>query len=272
MTSSVIRTDSVLVRGPVGDLFIYRVHPSIPVRDVPIVFLHPVNLSGHCWTPVAERLDDFDSIVMDSRGHGRSHLQGPFGVEDYAADVVAIVQALELRAIHLVGASLGGSIACAAAAALPDVVRSLIAVGASLEPADAESLKRLAEWRASGSTADLFDSFLEQEVQHGLPASLAAEARRQVGLETRGSETIKDITWNAFAEDARRFAKLVRCPTLVLTGEHDESCPPEMGARMAHAMGAPFEILPGLGHLPMLQAPALLAERLSRFLNGVAAA
>jgi pimeloyl-ACP methyl ester carboxylesterase len=246
-------------------------HRNSAAADAPaLVFLHPVNLTGQCWIDVAERMRDFFCVLIDSRGHGESHMNGPFGIDNYAADVLAVVEALELRAIHLVGASLGGSIACAVAAAIPDAVRSLAALGASLEPADPDSLAALAEWRAAGVTADLFDDFLQQEVRHGLLPHIAAEARRQVGLDARGSDLIKDITWHAFAEDARRYAKSIHCPALILTGEHDDSCPPAAGERMAAALSAPFEILPGLGHLPMMQAPALVADRLTRFIQGVA--
>jgi pimeloyl-ACP methyl ester carboxylesterase len=240
--------------------------PGAPV----IVFLHPVNLTGECWIGVAAHMRDFFCVLIDSRGHGRSHRNGPFGIDDYAADVLAVIGAFEFRAVHLAGASLGGSIACAVAAALPDVVRSLAALGASLEAADADSLAALAEWRAGGETAELFDSFLAEEVRHGLPAHVAAEARCQVGLDARGSDLIKSITWNAFAEDARRYAKPLHCPALILTGEHDDSCPPAAGARMAAALGAPFEILPGLGHLAMMQAPSVVADRLTRFIHGAA--
>jgi pimeloyl-ACP methyl ester carboxylesterase len=211
---------------------------------------------------------DVPCVLIDSRGHGSSHMNGPFAIANYAADVVAVVGALKLSAIHLAGASLGGSIACAVAAAIPDAVRSLAAFGASLEPADAESLASLAEWRASGRTADLFDAFLDDEVRQGLPPALAAEARRQLGLDTRSDGLIKDITWNAFAEDARHYAQGVRCPALVINGEHDRSCPPDTGARMAVALGASFELLPGVGHLLMLQSPDLLAQRLTRFIHG----
>jgi len=251
-------------------VFVRLVQRNSGAADTALLFLHPVNLTGQCWVGVAERMRDFLCVLIDSRGHGCSHMNGPFGIDDYAADVMAVVEAFELRAIHLAGASLGGSVACAVAAAIPDAVQSLAALGASLEPADPDSLAALAEWRAAGATADLFDGFLEQEVRHGLPVGVAAEARRQVGLDARDSDLIKDITWNAFAEDARRYAGRIHCPALVLTGEHDESCPPAAGARMAAALGAPFEILPGLGHLAMMQAPALVAERLTRFIHGAA--
>ena len=238
-------------------------------KDVDVVLLHPVNLTARCWMPVAGRLGDFNRVLIDSRGHGRSHMNGPFGIDDYAADVRAVIETLGLRAIHIVGASLGGSIACAVAAALPETVKSLVALGASLEPANPESLARLEHWREAGAVAELFDAFLEQEVSHGLSPSAAADARRQIGLDTRREDLIRDITWNAFAEDARRYAGSVHCPALVLTGEHDESCPPATGERMAAALGAPFEILPGLGHLPMMQAPELVAGRLVQFIDGV---
>ena len=236
--------------------------------DTHVVLLHPVNLTARCWMPVASRLGDFNRVLIDSRGHGRSHMNGPFSVGDYAADVRAVIEALGLCAIHIIGASLGGSIACAVAAALPGTVKSLVAVGASLEPADPESLARLKHWCEAGAAAELFDAFLEQEVSHGLSPSVAADARRQVGLDTRREELIKNITWHAFAEDARRYARGVRCPALVLTGEHDESCPPATGERMAAALDAPFEILHGLGHLPMMQAPWLVADRLAKFMGG----
>jgi 3-oxoadipate enol-lactonase len=234
-----------------------------------VVYLHPVNLTARCWMPVASRMGEFNRVLIDSRGHGRSHMNGPFGIDDYAADVRAVVETLGLPEIHIVGASLGGSIACAVAASLPETVKSLVAVGASLEPADPDALARLEHWREAEAAAELFDEFLEQEVSHGLSPSVAADARRQVGLDTRRAELIKVITWSAFAEDARSYASSVRCPALILTGEHDESCPPDTGERMAAALGAPFEILPGLGHLAMMQAPSIVSGRLARFIGEV---
>jgi 3-oxoadipate enol-lactonase len=259
--------ETMQVEGPAGHLCVKRMHPGMNDIAPPavVVFLHPVNLTAQCWVPVAQRLRDVSCVLIDSRGHGRSHMNGSFDIEDYSADVVAVLEALELRFVHLVGGSLGGTVACAVAAGMPDRVRSLAALGSSLEPAEPDELAALEQWREAGITSNLFYAFLEAEMQHGLSPTLAADARRQVGLEARSSELIKNITWSAFAADARRYAPAVRCPALVLTGEHDASCPPATGARMAAALGARFEILPGLGHLAMMQAPVAIAERLTRF-------
>ena len=78
------------------------------ISETHVVLLHPVNLTSRCWLPVASRLGDFHRVLIDSRGHGRSHMNGPFGIDDYAADVLAVIEALGLREIHIVGASLGG--------------------------------------------------------------------------------------------------------------------------------------------------------------------
>ncbi len=80
---------------------------------------------------------------------------------------------------------------------------------------------------------------------------------------------LPSITLSAFAEDARHYANGVTCPAHVITGEFDESCPLAAGERMAAALNAPFETLPALGHLAMMQAPAVIARKLTQFISGV---
>ena len=234
---------------------------------VPILFLHPVNLTARCWWPVARLMPEFRRVLLDSRGHGDSHRNAPFAIADFAADVCAVIETLNLSRLHLVGASLGGSIACAVAATMPDRVQSLVALGASLEPADSQTLTRLIEWQQGGATAEMFETFLAREVAQGLAPSVAAEAKRQIGLDQRDPALIKRITVNAFAEDAQRYAPGVSCRALVLTGEFDESCPPETGQRMAAAIRGRFELLPGLGHLAMMQAPHIIVRKLIDFIE-----
>jgi len=266
------RLQSVQISGPAGPLALFvldsEVHASGPPRD-PVLFLHPTNLNARCWLPVARLLPAHRRVLLDSRGHGGSHMNGPFQIADYAVDVCAVMDALELNRSHLVGGSLGGSIACAVAAGNPQRVASVIALGATLEPADAETLRRLDQGLRAGSIEQLFAELLEHEVSNGLEPEVAAEVRRQLGLDRRAPELIRDITLSAFSADARMFAESMICPAYVLTGEFDDSCPPAAGERMAEAIDARFEVLPALGHLAMMQAPHVVADKFSRFIREV---
>lgn len=60
----------------------------------------------------------------------------------------------------------------------------------------------------------------------------------------------------------------IRCPTAILWGEDDPWIPVERG-RALHALmpRATFDILPGVGHLPQLESPSAVLEKVSRFLR-----
>ena len=76
----------------------------------PVVLLHGLTGSGACWTPLARALAaEFDVLMPDARGHGASSTppQG-YRYEDYARDVVGLVQGLGLAAPVLLGHSMGG--------------------------------------------------------------------------------------------------------------------------------------------------------------------
>jgi 3-oxoadipate enol-lactonase len=261
------------VWGPAGPLALTVLAPSpsaIAPRPIPILFLHPTNLCGRCWLPVARLLPEYRKFLLDSRGHGSSHQEGSFRIADYAADVLAVLDELEIRRVHLAGGSLGGSIACAVAQAYPGRVASVFALGAALEPADAETLVRLERGLRADSIEQTFRAFLAHEISSGLAPETAADAGRQLGLGSRSPDMIRRITLSAFSEDARPYAQGVTCRAYVLSGEYDDSCPPDAGRRMALALGARFELLPATGHLAMLQSPRAVAEKFANFLDEVA--
>lgn len=235
-----------------------------------VLFLHPVNLSAQCWLPVARLLPDYLRVLPDSRGHGASHMSGPFRLVDYAADARAVLASLEIERAHLVGGSLGGAIACAVAAALPACAVSVVAIGSTLEPADTQMLDELARGlRSPALQRQLFRDLLQRDVARGLDAAVADDAFRQLALDQRSADVIREVTLNAFGEDARDYAPQVICPALVMTGALDDACPPEAGKRMADSLRGRFEVLPSLGHLAMMQGPRTVAERLAGFIREV---
>jgi N-formylmaleamate deformylase len=94
----------------------------------PLVLLHGLTGNGACWTPLARALkDEFDIVMPDARGHGNS-TKPPNGYryEDYASDVVGLMQGLGLIAPILLGHSMGGMTAALVASQIGAAIRAVV--------------------------------------------------------------------------------------------------------------------------------------------------
>jgi pimeloyl-ACP methyl ester carboxylesterase len=97
----------------------------------PLVLLHGGAAHAHWWDHIAPILaHNYRVIALDLRGHGDSAWTIPaaYEIDDYVADVAALVDTLELAPMTLLGHSLGGLITLAYAIAQPQLLRGLIVV------------------------------------------------------------------------------------------------------------------------------------------------
>ena len=94
----------------------------------PLVLAHGFSDDGPCWTPVAEALAaDFDVVMLDARGHGRSDApEGGYDPATQAADLAGAVSALGLRRPPVLGHSMGAATALALAGLRPDVPGAIL--------------------------------------------------------------------------------------------------------------------------------------------------
>jgi pimeloyl-ACP methyl ester carboxylesterase len=68
--------------------------------------------------------------------------------------------------------------------------------------------------------------------------------------------------------DSRPILALIRCPTLVLTGDEDNTIPNSLSNEMADGIrGAKLRILPDCGHLPQVEQPQATADALIEWLR-----
>ena len=94
----------------------------------PLVLLHGLTGSGACWSPLARELEDeYDIVMPDARGHGCSStpLHG-YRYEDYARDVVGLIQGLGLVTPVVLGHSMGGMTAAVVASQVGAALRGVI--------------------------------------------------------------------------------------------------------------------------------------------------
>jgi N-formylmaleamate deformylase len=94
----------------------------------PLVLAHGVTDDGLCWTPIAEALaPDFDVVMVDARGHGRSTApERGYDTATLADDLAGVIGALGLRRPVILGHSMGAITALALAGAYPDLARAIL--------------------------------------------------------------------------------------------------------------------------------------------------
>ncbi len=94
----------------------------------PLVLAHGFSDDGLCWTPVAERLAaDYDIVMVDARGHGRS--SGPetgYGNDDHAADLAGVIAGLGLERPAVLGHSMGALTTIVLASRYPDLLSAAL--------------------------------------------------------------------------------------------------------------------------------------------------
>lgn len=93
-----------------------------------LVLAHGVTDNGLCWTPVAQALAaDYDVIMVDARGHGRSQA-APDGYDPatQAADLHGLITALGLNKPFVMGHSMGAVTTLVLAAMYPDVPGAIV--------------------------------------------------------------------------------------------------------------------------------------------------
>src|SRR5262245_2815688 len=103
-----------------------------------ILLLHGLTQQSHAFDPVAAQLcRRHRCVAADFRGRGESGwAPGTYTIPQYVADVLALLDALGLSAVHVLGTSLGGLVGLALAAHAPDRLRSLTLndIGPDIDP------------------------------------------------------------------------------------------------------------------------------------------
>jgi len=250
-------------------------------RDAPIVLLHGSNADLHTWQAWTDALSaDYRVVRFDQRGHG---LTGPaadadYSIETFAGDIDAVVDALGVERFVLAGNSMGGAIAMQYAIASPERLDGLVLVDASGAPierdADGNIAFKLAAMPGVGSVMSqvlprsLVERSLSQSVSNQKIVTGEAVDRYWELARYPGN---RDATRARFSTPRSAFSAeqvaQTDVPTLVMWGEEDKLIPYEAaGWYMDHLPDATLAAYPGIGHLPMEEAPERSAADLQQWL------
>lgn len=207
-----------------------------------ILWLHGGNVAGWMWGQQLPAFDDYDNIVPDLPGFGTNN-NLPWVSVSAASDWVA--QKLDGRPAHVVGLSLGSSVALELAARHPHLVSSLFLASAQLAPVSAVERAvggvMLAFWNRHGFWTTLARSY-------GLTGDAATEfIDTGLGIERRTAVRIFDEVSRGM--DPAVLAR-VTAPTIAVAGEKDSPTVSRESLRMLqHGIrGSIAALAPGMHH------------------------
>jgi 3-oxoadipate enol-lactonase len=255
---------------------------------VPVVFLHPTPLDHDYWRPMTEKVSGIRAIAPDLRGHGASELGSSLPVGGFtrvpdapiltmaqlAADVLALVDHLELRQVVFAGCSIGGYALLELWRQARERMRGLAFVCSKPQPdAEANFAKRAATIAAArtGGVQALFDGMAQS-----LTGATARQQRAQIVSEIRARMTLTPEALVAVQAglatrpDSVSTVATIGVPVLAIAGGEDGVVTPaEMGVFRVAPGGCAFHVLTDAGHLAAYEQPdkvaALMAAWLKKF-------
>lgn len=228
----------------------------------PFVVAHGITADGRSRVPLVEPLADagYDVVTYDARGHGRSDAPADgYEYADQAADLVDLVDALELEDPVLYGHSMGGTTVAVAAATDPELPRAvvledpelLLGLGADESATDdvdgeGEFLERILE-RIRGRPAPTREAVLDTDPELRALADSGRERLATLLADTylHVDPAVEQVLEADRVDPAAVFPD-IEAPTLILKADadpdarerHREAAAPLPDGRLVHVDGA----------------------------------
>lgn len=230
--------------------------------SLPLVLVPGLLCSARLYSPQVAALWRFGGVGV------ADHRQG-----DEIGAVAARILAEAPPRFALAGLSFGGYLAFELMRRAPDRIERLALLDTSARPDTPE------QTAARYAFIEMAEQGRFPEVVETLtPRFLQASRREEPALKEILHAMATDVGPAAFVRqqkaiisrpDSRPSLPQIRCPTLVLTGEHDDLTTPELAQEIAGAIpGAELVIIPDCGHLSTIERPEAVNAALADWLSG----
>jgi 3-oxoadipate enol-lactonase len=241
----------------------------------PVVLIHSLGMDHTFWNAVAPALTETTAVlVYDCRGHGRSDKPaGPYRVEAFADDLADLLDHVGWRAAVVAGASMGGCITLAFAAAYPQRAAGLglFDTTAWYDAPD--------KWEERARTAETkgLDALIEFQTTRWFTDAFRA-SRKDV-LDASVAVFLAN-TAQAYAETCRMLGACnmsaalprLKMPVRIVVGDEDYATPVAMSQTLHRAIvGSTINVIKNARHLTPLECPQMIAAELRKLIETVPA-
>ena len=259
--------------------------PKIKINDInlyyqthghgePIVFVAGFSGDHTIWqniVPVYAK--KYQVIVFDNRGIGMTDCPNyPYTTEMMADDAAGLIKALQLKPVHLIGASFGGCIAQNVAYKYPDLIKSVVIANSFVKASMRGSLyatTRLAMIKA-GVPEKIIMQFItalcwsnKYLSKPGMLEQLTSGGFFPITLQGYESQMNAMLTF-----DSHEWLAQIKAPSLVIASDDDVLADLEQAKEIAAAIpNTEYYCFKDAGHVPQIEQPELFNEIVLAFLD-----
>jgi pimeloyl-ACP methyl ester carboxylesterase len=263
-----VQFSSVLLKTGVRLRYAYKGDPS----GTPVIMLHGITDSSVSFSPVMPLLDNkYRVYSLDQRGHGDSDRPvGGYAMEQFAADVLAFMDAMNLKQATLVGHSMGSIVAQHVAARAPERVTKLVLIGSAADVRNNTLRGLLRDIEALKDTAPVPETFARDfqvsTAFNPLPADfLQAVVNETMKVPVR---VFREAMAEMLTPESQVELKKIKTPTLILWGEKETIFPrSEQDRLVSELRHSTLKIYPDTGHALHWERPERFAKDLQAFIN-----
>jgi 3-oxoadipate enol-lactonase len=255
--------------------FRYLEAPTAGRPQGTLVLLHAFPLNARMWEPqlalasygwriIAPQLRGFDGGSEDPPGSS---------VDDFAGDLVDLLDTLHVKEAVIAGLSMGGYVAFALLRLAPSYVSGLILADTRSQadtPEGVEARKRMLQGLADTGVAGVVDGMLPRLLGATTLARQPelAERVRRLALANSPEAVSGGIRAMMTRPDSTPLLQTIRCPSLILVGEEDVITPPDLSEQIHIGIrGSELVRIADAGHLSSLEQPDAFNGAVARFLS-----
>ena len=231
-----------------------------------IVLIPGRGLSADSFSALAQRLDKagYRTVAINPRGiEGSSGPLEKLTMKDYANDVAAVVEALGVRRVHVLGHAYGNRVARTMAIVRPDLVQTVILLAAGGRVGPLPEVMTASQKLANNPTEKekleatrviFFASTSDPSPWVNLKMWEAASKAQLAAMKATPTES----WWSGGT-----------APMLVVQGLQDKMAPPENGRALRNEFGERVTLveLPDAGHALIIEQPEAIAKAIQTFLK-----
>ena len=248
-------------------------------KGAPLVLIHGHPFDHTMWSPQIEAFSPhYQVITPDLRGYGKSSLPatGATRFEDYATDVLLLLDHLKIDSFHLCGLSMGGQVIMEIFRQAPERIKTLIFADtfAGLDTPEAKQGRYDAADRLEAEGMDAYaDEVIYKMIKPGHVSSMPNVSGHVIKMMKATSPLAAATAMRARSERVDYLTETlpkIDIPTLVIVGREDEFTPVAKAEELKENLqNCKLVIIENAGHMPNLEQAEEFNKAVLDFLQSV---